>query len=1565
MMRRNLPFLMQKIAAIIKLTFRPLFLLLLFVGSMLYTNAQTPIFFSTNGSGAGGTWTAAKLGSTANIQAAIAAGNKIYLKAGTYNISASLLAGASSVYIKGGYPTSATNRDTSNYNPNINITTFDGGSSIQILGTYTSAALTLTAYGIVFQNGKSGTGGGVLDFYGIGGGRAVLSFVDCSFTSNTNTSTGAHYGGAISMWGYVLVTNQAVSFNNCLFYSNTMPGSGSLGGGGALGFNNIYGTVNINKTSFTSNNVSQNAGGGAIFINNAGSSTANATFNITNSNFCSNSATVSTSGTGAGGAINFTNSAVYNTALNISSTNFVNNLAYAQGGAVYLTGGQGLATSTWNNVIFYGNQKAYNHAGSPYPASTNDVYDGQSVIASFSYSPLTINNTGFQTAANSTNYPYVTLGSGNYLNSTNPLPSCPTSINTAAVALSGTVWNDANNSKTIDGTEAGTNTGNTLYVNLVDVTTGTVYGSVSVASDGTYSGLTAPLGGDTYKLVLSTSNTSTSAGPLPASWSNTGQNVGSNTATQSGTLGQIELPTTFSSGTLSAQNFGIRSLLNISGTVWDDADGDATIDGTEVGTNTGNTLYVNLVNTTTNTVSQSVAVASNGTYSGLSAYLGGNTYKLILSTSSTSTGAGPLPTGWVNTGENIGSNTATQSGTLGQIELPSSFSSSTLSAQNFGIERLPTANPLTRGTQTNPGGTATIAVGTLTGYDAEDGYYSGSSGTNTIKIATLPTNGTLYYNGSPVSAGDVISNYTPSLLKIDPNDGNITTSFTFSEVDAAGQASTPATVTIPFSSGSCGGTVTYVPTAASFSGSAAAGGTYTVTYTRGNDQSINPIIYGYSWPANFTMTFNISKLDPTDALSASSISYASVGTTTTTSTTAGLTAIQAPVTVGSSAASTLTLVKNTAYTASALTNAGYPANLTALYNTNIFGVIPNTLTTPAYTAPTSSTTGNFLTTSQYNVTAGNRPSIAAPFSYTATYSWGILPNGNFSIVASNNVTQFGNSIAYNWDKTLSLNGGYGVEGGSVSAQQVMGATSPSSTTMPVGSFIAYNVVFNNIVVCFSTVSISGTIYNDANGLTDNTVNGTGTNAGGTLYVALYDNTTGKVVAYSAVASNGTYTVSGAINDAYTTYLTSTLPTVGQTAVPTVTLPSGWKNTGENLGSGNGSDGVPNGILSIGTVSAATGNANFGIVQCPNGLSITASASQAVVCSSQTTAINLTSTPSGGITPYASYAWSGSGLVASNTQNTTAKPTGTGTYSVTVTDALGCTATGTTPTVTYDNPTPSIVTQCNGTAIRLADANSVAATSYTWTTTSNGRFYTSAAYDLSTDSNVSHLPGPYIITKGSYTLVVTDANGCTGTDAKNLTGTICGTVLASNMQGVTAQRHGSTVQVQWAVTNESTVKNYVIERSADGNTFTTAGTLNALNTGNHTYSFNDDVSLIGCIKLYYRVKQTNADGVIYYSNIIPVNCNANDVDEYVLKVYPNPVQTGSRLTVSYSLPATVTKAQLVITNILGAAGKNIIINNNGAIATQTIDIQNMSAGVYLVRILSDKWVSKTIKIIKAN
>jgi uncharacterized repeat protein (TIGR01451 family) len=230
----------------------------------------------------------------------------------------------------------------------------------------------------------------------------------------------------------------------------------------------------------------------------------------------------------------------------------------------------------------------------------------------------------------------------------------------------------------------------------------------------------------------------------------------------------------------------------VSGTVFDDANGltNNIIGGT--GTNAGG-LFANLADSAGQVVASS-AVAANGTYSFLG--VGAGQYTVSLSTTAGVLNSAPpppsLPANWINTGEGT---TPAGDGTVNGT-VPITVTTVDLLGVNFGIDQLPNTTDLNPSSQANPGGTVTVQVPTLAGTDPEDGALGNGK---SFKIVTLPTNGTLAYNGSLVTAGQVIANYDPTLLKLDPNDGAITVSFTYAAIDSANQVdASTAIITMPF-----------------------------------------------------------------------------------------------------------------------------------------------------------------------------------------------------------------------------------------------------------------------------------------------------------------------------------------------------------------------------------------------------------------------------------------------------------------------------------------------------------------------------------------------------------------------------------------------------------------------------------------------------------------------------------------------------------------------------------------------------------------------------------------------
>ncbi|OUC16021.1 MAG: hypothetical protein B0A82_03945 [Alkalinema sp. CACIAM 70d] len=139
-----------------------------------------------------------------------------------------------------------------------------------------------------------------------------------------------------------------------------------------------------------------------------------------------------------------------------------------------------------------------------------------------------------------------------------------------------------------------------------------------------------------------------------------------------------------------------------------------------------------------------------------------------------------------------------------------------------------------------------------------------------------------------------------------------------------------------------------------------------------------------------------------------------------------------------------------------------------------------------------------------------------------------------------------------------------------------------------------NTALSTLPFLPTPVTLSGTVFNDANGskLQDGTE--TGTNAGG-LNAVLLDSAN-TVVATTIVAADGTYTFNNVItNSIYTIQLTTESISTGS-AAPAVTLPSNWVVMGENF-SGT-IDFIPDGKLTVNVNTSDVNQLNFGIEQLP-------------------------------------------------------------------------------------------------------------------------------------------------------------------------------------------------------------------------------------------------------------------------------------------------------------------------------------------------------------------------------
>ena len=164
--------------------------------------------------------------------------------------------------------------------------------------------------------------------------------------------------------------------------------------------------------------------------------------------------------------------------------------------------------------------------------------------------------------------------------------------------------------------------------------------------------------------------------------------------------------------------------------------------------------------------------------------------------------------------------------------------------------------------------------------------------------------------------------------------------------------------------------------------------------------------------------------------------------------------------------------------------------------------------------------------------------------------------------------------------------------------------------------------------------------------------------------------------------------------------------------------------------------------------------------------------------------------------------------------------------------------------------------------------------------------------------------------------------------------------------IAATKQNSDIRVEWKVAGERGIQHYEVERSADGRSFITAGTVTAQgNTNNDlTYNWLDATTLTGTV--FYRIKSIGINGEIKYSSIVKVMMGNVKPS---ITISPNPVE-GSIINLQFSNEA---KGRYAI-RLLSAAGQAVfskIIEHAGGSSNHIINLPTLiSRGAYQLEII---------------
>ena len=169
--------------------------------------------------------------------------------------------------------------------------------------------------------------------------------------------------------------------------------------------------------------------------------------------------------------------------------------------------------------------------------------------------------------------------------------------------------------------------------------------------------------------------------------------------------------------------------------------------------------------------------------------------------------------------------------------------------------------------------------------------------------------------------------------------------------------------------------------------------------------------------------------------------------------------------------------------------------------------------------------------------------------------------------------------------------------------------------------------------------------------------------------------------------------------------------------------------------------------------------------------------------------------------------------------------------------------------------------------------------------------------------------------------------------------LANTTLPSQLGNFSAVKQTTGIRLNWETLSEQNTSHFEIERSADGNNYTTIGTINAAgnSTDRRNYSFMDNNPLLK--NNFYRLKMADLNGVFTYSRIVVIK---NDNNLLSLQLFPNPVSDLLQIQLPASREMTSTL------RIMDATGKQVLIQslqtNEGRNAL-SIPVSHLITGTY--------------------
>lgn len=158
----------------------------------------------------------------------------------------------------------------------------------------------------------------------------------------------------------------------------------------------------------------------------------------------------------------------------------------------------------------------------------------------------------------------------------------------------------------------------------------------------------------------------------------------------------------------------------------------------------------------------------------------------------------------------------------------------------------------------------------------------------------------------------------------------------------------------------------------------------------------------------------------------------------------------------------------------------------------------------------------------------------------------------------------------------------------------------------------------------------------------------------------------------------------------------------------------------------------------------------------------------------------------------------------------------------------------------------------------------------------------------------------------------------------------------------------TAYVKWSTSEEFNNREFVVERSINGVSYSPVGSRAGTGTTNtsRNYTFDDDLSKVTSAFVYYRLRQVDIDGRFTFSKVIAVKLSTNDAVK-ISSVFPNPAKDYINIVLNAERNENIT---IRVFNTEGKQVRQYIKGlQTGANTINLDNIEGLGTGMYFIKI----------------